>query len=160
MIQRYAQLWFFRKKSGNSFSTTFYVCFLKKSVSYILLIDQYKFHCLNDFTSWDIWQYVYCNCFFPGCDVINFEINFIFLIKLFLCITKKSRQFKYLEKKKILRWNKNYFSSLLNGFQLPKIVSCLRVCLQYRIIFRTMSKIYNWTFSEIVNSFMTEAVII
>ena len=38
---------------------------------------------------------------FPGCDVINFEINLIFLIKLFWCMTKKSRQkLKYLEKEK------------------------------------------------------------
>ena len=34
---------------------------------------------------------------FPGFDVINFEINLIFLIKPFLCRTKKSSQkFKYL----------------------------------------------------------------
>ena len=28
----------------------------------------------------------------PGCDVRNFEINLIFLIQLFLYMTKKSRQ--------------------------------------------------------------------
>ena len=27
--------------------------------------------------------------FFPGCDVINFEINFVFLIKLFFYMTEK-----------------------------------------------------------------------
>ena len=33
-----------------------------------------------------------------GCDTINYEINFIFLIKLFLYFTKKSRQkCKYLD---------------------------------------------------------------
>ena len=38
---------------------------------------------------------------FPGCDIIGFEINLIFLIKPFLYMTKKSRQkFKYLEKEK------------------------------------------------------------
>ena len=37
----------------------------------------------------------------PGCDVINFEISLIFLIKPFSCMTKKSRQkFKYLENEK------------------------------------------------------------
>ena len=37
----------------------------------------------------------------PGCDVINFEITLIFLIKLFFYMTKKSRQkYKYLENKK------------------------------------------------------------
>ena len=38
--------------------------------------------------------------YFPGCDVINFEINLIFLIKPFLYIIIKSRQkFKYLGNK-------------------------------------------------------------
>ena len=38
---------------------------------------------------------------FPGCGVINFENNLIFLIKTFFYICKKSRQkFKYLENKK------------------------------------------------------------
>ena len=35
---------------------------------------------------------------FNGCDVINFEINLIFLMKSFFCMTKKRRpKFKYLE---------------------------------------------------------------
>ena len=38
---------------------------------------------------------------FPGCDVLNFEINPIFLIKPFYYLTKMLRQkFKYLENKK------------------------------------------------------------
>ena len=37
----------------------------------------------------------------PGLDVINFKINLIFLTKLFLYKTKKSRQkLKYLENEK------------------------------------------------------------
>ena len=37
----------------------------------------------------------------PACDVIVFEINLIFLIKLFRYMTKKSRQkLKYLENEK------------------------------------------------------------
>ena len=63
-----------------------------------------------------------------GCDVIDFEINLIFLIKLFSYMTKKSRQkFKCLENEK--RWNKKHFSSFLKGFQMPEIVLDLRVCL-------------------------------
>ena len=39
--------------------------------------------------------------YFPGCDVINFESNPVFLIKSFLYMTEKSKQkFKYLENKK------------------------------------------------------------
>ena len=37
----------------------------------------------------------------PGCDVINFKIDLIFLIDLFLYMTKKSRQkLKYLKNEK------------------------------------------------------------
>ena len=37
----------------------------------------------------------------PGCDVINFEINLIFLIKLFFYMNKKSRQkLRYFENEK------------------------------------------------------------
>ena len=37
----------------------------------------------------------------PGCDINNFEVNLIFLIKPFFCMTKKSRQkSKYLQKEK------------------------------------------------------------
>ena len=39
------------------------------------------------------------NCLFPDCDVINCEINLISLIKLFFCMTKKSR-LKYLQNEK------------------------------------------------------------
>ena len=91
MNQKYAQFWFSRKGSGNSFSTTLCVWFFKKFVSHIFFYWQNKFHCLIAFTSWDIGQYVYCNCLL-GCDVINFEINLIFLIDSFLYMTKKSRQ--------------------------------------------------------------------
>ena len=63
----------------------------------------------------------------PGCDVINFEINLIMLIKLFLYMTKKSGQkFKYLENEKSF-YNKKHFSSFLKGFQVAKIASDLRV---------------------------------
>ena len=38
---------------------------------------------------------------FPGCDIINFEINIIFLIKPLFYMTKRPRQkFKYLKNKK------------------------------------------------------------
>ena len=38
---------------------------------------------------------------FPGCDVINYEINLMFQIKPFLYVIEKSIQkFKYLENEK------------------------------------------------------------
>ena len=58
--------------------------------------------------------------YFPGCDVINLEINLIFQIKPFFYMTKKSRQkLKYLE-------NEKSFKGEIKGLQLPKIVSDLR----------------------------------
>ena len=62
----------------------------------------------------------------PDCDVIKFEINLTFLIKLFCYMTKKSRQ-KSWERKELLRWNEDNFSSFLIGFKLPKIVSDVTV---------------------------------
>ena len=66
---------------------------------------------------------------FLGSDIIKYETNFTFLVKPFFYMTKKSRKMnKYLVKKhEFLRWNKNHVSSFLKGFQLPKIVSDLRV---------------------------------
>ena len=62
----------------------------------------------------------------PGSKVINFKINFFFQIKLFFCMTKKSKQkFIYLENEKSF-WGE-IISSFSKGSQLPKIVSDLRV---------------------------------
>ena len=64
--------------------------------------------------------------FFSGCDVMNFQIDLIFLIKPFFYMTKKSRQkLKALRTKRALKVKKKHFSSFLKGFQLPKIVSGL-----------------------------------
>ena len=62
LIQRYAQLWYFSKGSRSSFSTTFYLWFLKKNVSCAIFYRLNKFHFLIAFTSWDIDQCMYCNC--------------------------------------------------------------------------------------------------
>ena len=63
----------------------------------------------------------------PGCDVIEFEINRIFLMKPFSSMTKMSRQrLKYIENKKSFWSEKKHFSSYLKCFDLPKLVSDLR----------------------------------
>ena len=59
----------------------------------------------------------------PGCDVINFEINLIFLIKPFCYKTKKSCQKrKYLENEKSF-WGeiKNIFHHLKRAFSCQKL---------------------------------------
>ena len=66
-------------------------------------------------------MYIAIVCF-PGCDVMNFEI------KPFLYMTKKSIQkLEYLENEKSFYDKKKKNSSYLKSFQLPKIVSGLRV---------------------------------
>ena len=67
----------------------------------------------------------------PSCDVINFEINLIFLIKPFFNITENSRQkFKYLENEKNFEDEiKSISHHFLKDFQLLKTVSNLRVSL-------------------------------
>ena len=54
----------------------------------------------------------------PGCDVTNFEINLILLIKPLFHVIKKSRQrFEYLENEKNFSVEiKKYFSSFLKSF--------------------------------------------
>ena len=97
LIQRYSQFWFFRKGSGNIFSTTFHKWFFKKNIFRVIFYWPDFIFWLP--LSWDIGQYFLSIVSWPVCHVINFEIKLIFLIKLFL--TKKSRQnFKYIENKK------------------------------------------------------------
>ena len=75
------------------------------------------------FTSWNIGQYVYCNCLLTRlCDVINFELNLIFLTKpTFLHDQKvKTKMSISWEQKELLIWNKKHFSWLLKGFRWSK----------------------------------------
>ena len=54
--------------------------------------------------------------FLPDCDVINFEINFIFLIKPFFYMTKKSRQ-----NLNILREKRAFFHHFERAFSWQKL---------------------------------------
>ena len=54
------------------------------------------------------------NVCYPGYDVVDFEINLIFLFKPFCDMTKKSRQkFKYFEDEKSFKVNKSVY--IANG---------------------------------------------
>ena len=61
----------------------------------------------------------------PSCDIINFEINFISLIKLIFFMNKKSRQkFKYLKNKDSF---KGKIKSIFHHFKgLSVVKNCLR----------------------------------
>ena len=66
--------------------------------------------------------------YYPVCDVTNFEIYLSFLIKPFSYMSRNSEQkMKYVKKKRAFKVKKKHFSSFLKIFQLPEIVSGLRV---------------------------------
>ena len=66
----------------------------------------YSINWPNFIASWDIRQYVYCNCLLSMLWRVRFEINLAFLIKSFFHMIKKSRQkFKYLESEKGFKVN-------------------------------------------------------
>ena len=114
-LKAFSKKW---KSSGISLPASFSAWLMKKNVSLPVFYQLTKFYCLGAFTSWDIMQYVYCNCLRPGCDVINFKINLVFLIKTFFLLNQKvkTRILTSWERKELLKRNKKHFSSFLKGF--------------------------------------------
>ena len=62
--------------------------FSRKKFFHVNLYYLTKSLYLITLTSWDIRQYVHCNCYFSGCDVVNSETNLTFLIKPIFYMTK------------------------------------------------------------------------
>ena len=129
MIQEYAQFCFSRKESGNSFFTKFCERLSKK-----MFLMLYSINWPN-FIFWLplFFEILGNKCIaiicYPGCDIINFEINLIFLIKA-VFLNKQKINIKIWiswEQNKLSRGNKKGFSLLLKNFQLPKIDSDLRI---------------------------------
>ena len=81
-------------------------------------------NCLIAFASWDIGQYLYCNCLLSRLRRHKFEMNLIFPIKPFFFVSKK---FKYLGNKKDFKVKYKAFFIILKDFKSPQIVSGLRV---------------------------------
>ena len=129
MILRYAHFWYFRWGPANSLSSIFCVWFSNKNAPNVIFYWLSKFHCPVAFIYWGIGQYVYCNCLLTRLSQNKFQnkpdlpnqVVFIHHQKA------KTKTWIYCERKELLRWNKKRFSSLLKGFQLPKIVSDLKV---------------------------------
>ena len=103
------------KSKRNSYSIIFSERFLKKlSMSFMLYAITWP-----NFIVWlllllEILDFMLIAIVsFPGCDVINFEMNFIFLTKPFFptWIKKSKQKFKYLQNERSL-WNKKQFPSL------------------------------------------------
>ena len=76
-------IWFFRKRYGNSFSMTFYEWFSKKIFLMLYSVNWPYFIVWLPLLLEILGSMCMAIICVPGCDVINFEINFIFLIKLF-----------------------------------------------------------------------------
>ena len=125
MIQRYAQIWFFRKGSETSFLPhsvndftrkvflmLYYINWPNFVVFFLLLLKIFDNICFS----------IAC---FQACDVINSEIKLVFLVKLFCYMTKKSRQkFKYIENEKSFWGGIKAFSVILKRLWIAK--NCLR----------------------------------
>ena len=103
------------KSKRNSYSIIFSERFLKKlSMSFMLYAITWP-----NFIVWlllllEILDFMLIAIVsFPGCDVINFEMNFIFLTKPFFptWLKKSEQKFKYLQNERSL-WNKKQFPSL------------------------------------------------
>ena len=96
---------------------------------------------------------------FPGCDVIRFEINLIFLIKSFYYTTKKSRQrFEYLENEKGFQGDiKSIFYQVFSCQKLSKkcafnVDVCFTWIIAFWIILRNFTierKLYRYTNADL-----------
>ena len=123
MIQKYAQIWFVIKRSGNSFSTKFYGWLFKR-------ISHHIFDSINspNFIVWfpslleilgNICIAVIC---YPVCDVRTFEIKLSFLIKPFFYVTKTSGQnVNHLRTKRVLNMKWKVFFITFKGLLLEEI---------------------------------------
>ena len=132
MIQRHAQFQFFIKRSGTSFFIKFCVWFFKENVSHFASINW------PNFIAWLplLLEILGNTCIviicFPVCDVINFEFNLNFPLKLFPTWSKKLEQNLNTFRTKrafTFRWNKKHFSSFLEDYYLPEFDLDLKVCL-------------------------------
>ena len=114
MIQRYAKFWLLGKGLELVPLPHFVYDFSKKkNVSHVMLTNHiFLSNSLYFLRSWAIC--ILQLIFFPGCDVINFEINLSFLIKPFSYITKKvtTNIYKSSEQKSFLGKMKSIFHHL------------------------------------------------
>ena len=97
----YKAFFFFKKKKAGQELISlphFIHDFCRKISLYILLTDQVSLSgCLYFVRYWVICVVIVC---YPGCDVINFEINLIFLIKSFFLHDQSSKNSNILRTKR------------------------------------------------------------
>ena len=98
------------------------ILFFKKIVSHVLFYDQFSLSAWCSLSDTLSNKYVAVVCFL-GCNIRNFEIEFIFLIKSFFYEIKKSKQtFEYLEKKELLSEKNNIFFIIFKGLSVVKFI--------------------------------------
>ena len=114
---------FFRKSSRNSFSTHILGIIFQERYFHVISINRPK-----SIVSLPLLLKILdniCNAIVccPGCDVINFEISLIFLIKQFFYLAKNLRQkFKYLENEKSFQGEtKSTFYHFWRSFSCKKL---------------------------------------
>ena len=90
--------------------------FLKKSISIMIFYWLTKFHCLVAFTSWDIGQYMYCNCLLTRLWRHKFWNQIYLSNKVTFSIWPKNSN---KNSNKIIKSNKGYLSSS-KGFHWSK----------------------------------------
>ena len=141
MIQRYAQIWFFRKGSGTSFLPHFVNDFTRK-----VFLMLYYINWPNFVVFFLLLLKIFDNiCFsiacFQACDVINSEIKLVFLVKLFCYMTRKSRQkFKYIENEKSF-WGG--IKSIFRHFE--KALSCQKLSQTWECALKSFARIWTGT---------------
>ena len=95
---------------------------------------------------WTICVLQFC---FPGCHIINLEINLIFLIRSFFCMTKTwCLKIKYLEDKRAFKVKDKTFFITFKGLSFAK--NCLRpwiwlfICCKTKFFLYKTKKNFFW----------------
>ena len=116
MIQRQVQFLFFRKESGNSYSTTFCVWFFNKMLPILNSINWPNFTAWLPFLLEILDNMCIAIAFFTDSNVINFEINPIYLIKSFFTLTSIEDKDLNISRTKEFLWsNKKHFFIIFKG---------------------------------------------
>ena len=111
-----------KRRSGTSLPASFSPLLLKKNISLVILSYLTKFQCLVVSTSWDIGRYVFSHSLLTKLWRNKFW-NCPYLSNQVILSTWPKRQDKdlnILRTKRVFRWNKKHFSSLLKGFNWKK----------------------------------------
>ena len=131
MIQRYTQSQFFRKGFGIVFPSHYVYDFSRKIFVTLYSINSPNFIVWLPLIHEMLGNMCIAIICFPGYYASSFEINLIFFwsSRFSTCPKSQDKFLNILRIKKAFKVKWKQFPSFLNVFQVPKIVSGLRVCL-------------------------------